>query len=75
MEQPLAGIRVLEVAQWWFVPSAGAVLADWGAMELMASKEADTAFAANQTWIRAIWLVEVMVRHAVSCCVCTDTSS
>jgi crotonobetainyl-CoA:carnitine CoA-transferase CaiB-like acyl-CoA transferase len=30
-EQVLAGVRVLEVAQWWFVPSAGAVLADWGA--------------------------------------------
>jgi crotonobetainyl-CoA:carnitine CoA-transferase CaiB-like acyl-CoA transferase len=28
---PLAGVRVLEVAQWWFVPAAGAVLADWGA--------------------------------------------
>ena len=27
----LEGIRVLEVAQWWFVPSAGAILADWGA--------------------------------------------
>jgi crotonobetainyl-CoA:carnitine CoA-transferase CaiB-like acyl-CoA transferase len=25
------GVRVLEVAQFWFVPSAGAVLADWGA--------------------------------------------
>ncbi len=25
------GIRILEVAQWWFVPAAGAVLADWGA--------------------------------------------
>jgi len=31
MNKPLEGIRVLEVAQWWFVPSAGAVLADWGA--------------------------------------------
>jgi len=31
MEQVLTGIRVVEVAQWWFVPSAGAVLADWGA--------------------------------------------
>jgi len=31
MGGPLAGIRVLEVAQWWFVPAAGAVLADWGA--------------------------------------------
>jgi crotonobetainyl-CoA:carnitine CoA-transferase CaiB-like acyl-CoA transferase len=31
MPGPLAGIKVLEVAQWWFVPAAGAVLADWGA--------------------------------------------
>jgi len=31
VEKVLAGVRVLEVAQWWFVPSAGAVLADWGA--------------------------------------------
>jgi crotonobetainyl-CoA:carnitine CoA-transferase CaiB-like acyl-CoA transferase len=29
--KPLGGIRVLEVAQFTFVPSAGAVLADWGA--------------------------------------------
>ncbi|WP_084526461.1 CaiB/BaiF CoA transferase family protein [Nocardia vaccinii] len=28
---PLAGIRVLEVAQWVFVPGAGGILADWGA--------------------------------------------
>lgn len=27
----LDGVRVIEVAQWWFVPAAGAVLADWGA--------------------------------------------
>lgn len=31
MARPLEGIKVLEVAQWWFVPAAGAVLADWGA--------------------------------------------
>lgn len=29
--RPLAGIRVIEVASWAYVPSAGAVLADWGA--------------------------------------------
>jgi len=29
--QVLKGIRVVEVAQWWFVPAAGAILADWGA--------------------------------------------
>jgi len=31
MHQVMKGVRVLEVAQFWFVPSAGAVLADWGA--------------------------------------------
>ncbi|SEG85144.1 Crotonobetainyl-CoA:carnitine CoA-transferase CaiB [Thermomonospora echinospora] len=29
--RPLEGVRVLEVAMYGFVPSAGAVLADWGA--------------------------------------------
>lgn len=31
MQRPLEGVRVLEVAQFTYVPSAGAVLADWGA--------------------------------------------
>jgi len=31
MQGALDGIKVLEVAQWWFVPAGGAVLADWGA--------------------------------------------
>ncbi len=31
MEPVLAGVRVLEVADWGFVPSAGAALGDWGA--------------------------------------------
>jgi crotonobetainyl-CoA:carnitine CoA-transferase CaiB-like acyl-CoA transferase len=31
MSKPLAGIRVLEVAAWTFVPAAGAILADLGA--------------------------------------------
>lgn len=30
-DQVLSGVRVLEVAAWTFVPSAGAVLAEWGA--------------------------------------------
>lgn len=29
--KPLDGVRILEVAQFTFVPSAGAILADWGA--------------------------------------------
>ena len=31
MDRPMQGVRVLEVAQFTFVPAAGAVLADWGA--------------------------------------------
>ncbi|MFV2173800.1 CaiB/BaiF CoA transferase family protein [Actinomadura sp. LOL_016] len=31
MFKPMEGVRVLEVAQFTYVPSAGAVLADWGA--------------------------------------------
>jgi crotonobetainyl-CoA:carnitine CoA-transferase CaiB-like acyl-CoA transferase len=31
MSRPFAGVRVIEVASWVFVPAAGAVLADWGA--------------------------------------------
>lgn len=32
--KPLEGVRVLEVAMYGFVPSAGAVLAEWGLREL-----------------------------------------
>ena len=31
MEPVLEGVKVIELAEWAFVPSAGAVLADWGA--------------------------------------------
>jgi hypothetical protein len=31
MTGPMDGVRVLEAAQFTFVPAAGAVLADWGA--------------------------------------------
>jgi crotonobetainyl-CoA:carnitine CoA-transferase CaiB-like acyl-CoA transferase len=31
MSEPMEGVRVLEVAMYGFVPSAGAVMADWGA--------------------------------------------
>ena len=31
MAGPLEGIKVIEVSSWMFVPSAGAVLVDWGA--------------------------------------------
>ena len=31
MSKPLAGLKVVEVSMWAYVPSAGAVLSDWGA--------------------------------------------
>src|SRR3984957_5805950 len=31
VSKPLEGIRVVEISMWTYVPSAGAVLADWGA--------------------------------------------
>lgn len=31
MSGPLEGVRVIEVASWMFIPSAGSVLVDWGA--------------------------------------------
>ena len=31
MPGPMDGVKVVEVAIWWFVPAAGAILADWGA--------------------------------------------
>ncbi len=31
MTKPLAGVKVVELSMWAYVPSAGAVLADWGA--------------------------------------------
>lgn len=31
MTKVMDGVKVVEVAQWWFVPAAAAVLAEWGA--------------------------------------------
>src|ERR1700749_3199639 len=49
MQKPMTGVRVLEVAQFTFVPSAGAVLADWGAdvikIENPVTGEAQTGLA------------------------------
>ena len=54
--QPMKGIRVLEVAQYTFVPSAGAVLADWGA-EVIKVEHAERGDAARgQTHLGAVHL-------------------
>jgi len=44
----------------------------WGGLEFAASQHADTAFAADQTWIRAIMDVDFVVRQPLS--FCFDTS-
>lgn len=31
MSKPMSGVKVVEVAMWWFVPAAAAILSDWGA--------------------------------------------
>jgi HK97 family phage major capsid protein len=48
---------------------ADLILAEWMGLELMASQETSTAFAANQTWIRAILEHDCAVRHPASFCV------
>jgi len=48
------------------------IVGEWGAIEFMASMHADTAFAANQTWVRAIQLVDVAVRNPISFCYTVD---
>lgn len=44
MHRPLEGIRILEIAQFTFVPAAGAVLADWGA-DIIKVEHAETGDA------------------------------
>lgn len=51
---------------------ADLIIGQWGGLELMASKEASTAFERNQLWIRAIQEVDIALRHPKSFCVCSD---
>jgi crotonobetainyl-CoA:carnitine CoA-transferase CaiB-like acyl-CoA transferase len=44
MYQPMKGVRVLEVAQFTFVPAAAGILADWGA-EVIKVEQAETGDA------------------------------
>jgi len=43
----------------------------WEGLTIMASQEASTAFTTNQTWIRFVQEVDVMVRHKESFCIGT----
>jgi crotonobetainyl-CoA:carnitine CoA-transferase CaiB-like acyl-CoA transferase len=44
MSQPMKGVKILEIAQYTFVPAAGAVLSDWGA-EVIKVEPAETGDA------------------------------
>lgn len=41
----------------------------WQGLTIMASQEASTAFTTNQTWIRFVQEVDVMLRHVESFCI------
>jgi crotonobetainyl-CoA:carnitine CoA-transferase CaiB-like acyl-CoA transferase len=58
MDRPMEGVRVLEVAQFTFVPAAGAVLSDWGA-DVIKVEHAETGDAQRG-------LVKVMGLEAIS---------
>lgn len=47
------------------------IVGEWAGLNFRASQDAGTAFANDQTWIRATMLVDVAVRNAVSFCVDT----
>jgi crotonobetainyl-CoA:carnitine CoA-transferase CaiB-like acyl-CoA transferase len=48
MQEPLAGVRALEVAMYGFVTSAGAVLSDWGA-EVLTVEHANRGYDGERT--------------------------
>lgn len=50
------------------------LIGSWGGLELMASSEAGTSFASNQTWIRVIQEVDMGLRHNESFCICNDAT-
>ena len=61
MIRPMEGVRVLEVAQFTFVPAAGAVLADWGAdvikVEHAETGDAQRGLSASDGHAGRQWLV------------------
>jgi crotonobetainyl-CoA:carnitine CoA-transferase CaiB-like acyl-CoA transferase len=49
-QRPMAGVRVLEVAQFTFAPAAGAVLADWGASVIKVEHASTGDGQRGHTW-------------------------
>jgi len=51
---------------------AEVLIGQWLGFEILASNEAGTAFASDQTWVRIISQVDIALRHAQSMCLCSD---
>jgi len=51
---------------------AEVLIGQWLGFEILASNEAGTAFASDQTWVRIISQVDIALRHAASMCLCSD---
>lgn len=51
------------------------IIGMWQGITIMASQEASDAFAKNQTWIRIVQEVDVMLRHKESFCMATTVDA
>lgn len=51
------------------------IIAQWGGLEISASKETSDAFAKDQTWIKIIQLMDIAVRHPASFCLINDAAT
>jgi len=56
----------------YFANWAELLIGQWAGLEILASNQAGTAFASDQTWIRIISRVDVGLRHPESFCLCND---
>ena len=56
----------------FFANWAELLIGQWAGFQILASDQAGTAFAANQTWIRIITEVDIGLRHPESFCLCSD---
>jgi HK97 family phage major capsid protein len=56
----------------FFANWADVLIGMWGGMTILASNVAGTSFAYDQTWIRIIMNVDVVLRHPESVCLCNS---
>jgi HK97 family phage major capsid protein len=61
-----------DITELYFANWQEVILAMWGGVQIMATKEAGDAFQKNQTWIRIIQDVDIAIRHPQSFCIVPD---